>query len=197
MTTHFSSVPVDWAHRAAHSAVQNRIRPLALVIEDDPVLGTTIAAILNGNGIAALIAGDSFSALETALVIPPQIVIADFGLPGINGLDLVCEITGAVPDCDAILFAGQFSSGLAARMGAPGSRLNVLHKPVHPADLLNSVFDILGRRGHPLALPKLLRRRPSLYDLASSNHREEDSLFGTCIVSHRRRRPARLIANPV
>ena len=146
MTTHFSSVPVDWAHRAAHSAVQNRIRPLALVIEDDPILATTIAAILNGNGIAALIAGDSFSALETALVIPPQIVIADFGLPGINGLDLVCEITGAVPDCDAILFAGQFSSGLAARMGAPGSRLNVLHKPVHPADLLNSEFYILVRR---------------------------------------------------
>lgn len=191
MTTHFHTVPVDWAHRAAHSTIQNRFRPVALVIEDDSILATTLAAILNGNGIAAIIASDAFSALDTALVIPPEIVIADLGLPGMNGLDLVCEITRAVSDCDAIVFAGQFSGGLLDRMLAPGSRFKVLTKPVHPADLLNTVFEILGRRGHPFAFPKVMRR-PSLYDLGSSTHLQDDSFFGTHIVSHRRRlaRPA-------
>ncbi len=196
MTTHFSTVPIDRAHRATHNAIQNRIRPLALVIEDDPILATTIAAILHGNGIAALIAGNAFSAFDTAMVIPPEIVIADLALPGMNGLDLVCEITRAVPDCEAILFAGQFSGGLADRIRAPGSRFNVLTKPVHPSDLLNTVFDILGRQGHPFALPKVLHR-PSLCDPGSSTQRGDDSIFGTSIVSHRRRRFGRPSANPV
>jgi DNA-binding response OmpR family regulator len=194
MTTHFATVPVDWAHRAAHSAIQNRVKPLALIVEDDPILATTITAILNGNGIAAISAGDSFSALETAMVIPPEIVIADLALPGMNGLDLVSEITRAVPDCDGILFAGQFSGVLSARIRAPGARFHVLYKPVHPADLLSSVFDILARHGHPFALPKVLRR-PTLYDLDSTARREGDPFFGTCIVSHRRRHLARPIEN--
>jgi DNA-binding response OmpR family regulator len=193
MTTHFPTVPVDWAQ--AHSAIQNRFRPVALVIEDDPMLATTVAAILNGNGIAAISATNAYSALETAVVIPPEIVIADLSLPAMSGLDLICEITRAVPDCDGILFAGQFSGSLADSIRATGSRLNVLYKPVHPADLLTCVFDILARRGHPFALPKLLRR-PSLYDFVSSTHREGDPSFGTCIVSHRRRRPTRSAGNP-
>jgi DNA-binding response OmpR family regulator len=165
------------------------------VVEDDPILASTVAAILNSNGLAALSATDPFSALDTALVIPPEILIADQVLPGMSGLDLAAHIAPVVPDCDTILFAGQFSAGnLADRVRAPGVRFSYLYKPVHPADLLASVFDILARRGHPLALPKPLRR-PSLYDLPS--HRDEDPFFGACVVSRHRRRPVRPSGNPV
>lgn len=196
MTTHFPTVPVDWALREAHLAIRNRFRPLALVVEDDPVIATTVAAILNCSGLAALYETDAYSALETAMIIPPEIVVSDLALPGMNGLDLATEIIRAVPDCEAILFAGQLTGeGLASRIRAPGCPISVLSKPVHPAELLHSVFDILARHGHRFALPKSLRR-PSLYDLLSATHLDQDPFFGTSIISHRRRRPQRPSANP-
>ena len=194
MTTHFSTVPIDRVPRQALGATRDWLRPLALVVEDDPILATTFAAILNSNGLAALSATNPFSALETAAVIPPEILIADFKLPGMSGLDLVSHITEAVPDCDAILFSGQLSgTSLLPRLRALGHRFSVLYKPVHPADLLNTVFEILSRRGHPIPRPV---RRSGITDPFSSTRRDQDPIFGACMVSNRRR-ASRQNTNPV
>ena len=88
MTMHFATVPVDWAPREARLTNRDRSRPVALVVNDDPIIASTVAAILNGNGFAALAATKAASALETARLINPEIIVADLALTGMGGFDL-------------------------------------------------------------------------------------------------------------
>jgi DNA-binding response OmpR family regulator len=154
MTTHFPTVPVDGALKAAHTSTSNQVRPLALIANEDPMITSTLAAILDVGGIAVLTAQDGLAALETASVIPPQILIADLIMHGLNGLELARQVTRAAPDCEVILFVGNATvPGLQSTMRSLGCNFRILFKPVHPVELLEAIIELLGRRGHHLTFP--------------------------------------------
>jgi DNA-binding response OmpR family regulator len=168
MTKHFPTVPVDGALRAAQYATSNAVRPLALVVDDDPMITATLSAILSGSGLAAMTASDGLVALDTALLIPPEILISDLAIPGINGFDLALEVTRAARDCDVILFAPHASAAnLHANMRAAQRSFTVLIKPVHPADLLEAVFVLLSGRGLCITQPRPWHAQHA-YDFLSS-----------------------------
>jgi CheY-like chemotaxis protein len=80
---------------------------------------------------------DADSALETALLVPPELLIADVILPGMSGIELAITIRRVFPDCKVVLFSGQAAtSDLLAAAGGNGHRFQLLNKPVHPSDLL-------------------------------------------------------------
>lgn len=167
MATHFPMVPIDAGPYQALLQPQNELRPVALVVDDEPIITETLAAILNGVGFAALTAFDGHSALETALLIPPQILITDLAMPGLDGLDLAVMVTRAVPDCEVILFSGHASvCELVDRMNSFGCDFATLLKPVHPADMIDCVCERLARRGC-LMVPPPGYRSPSFDRLAS------------------------------
>jgi DNA-binding response OmpR family regulator len=168
MAKHFSTVPVDGALRAARHTGSDRIRPLALIVDDDPLITATLAAILCGSGLSALTAHDGLAAFDTALVIPPEILISDLVIPGMDGFELALKITAAAPDCDVILFAGPAAGfNLGGAMRGLKREFTVLAKPVHPADLLDAVFTLLARRGSMAEMPRACRS-PSPYDFLAS-----------------------------
>jgi len=147
MLTHFPTVPVESVPFPATLHLQDELRPVALIVDDEPIITETLAAILNVEGFAVLTAFDGFSALETAFLIPPQILITDLALPGMDGLELGCEVTRAVPDCEVILFSGHASiAELAHRMRSRGCDFATLIKPVHPAEMIGRVRERLARR---------------------------------------------------
>lgn len=191
MTTHFPTVPVEGALRAAQVSSSDRVRPLALIVDDDAMITGTLAAILYGSGLAAITARNGLAALETARVIPPEILIADSAMAGLNGLDLAVEVTRASPDCEVILFAGHvINFSLSERIRRTGREFLVMVKPVHPADLLEAVFRLLSRRGHRVIVPKI-SRAPGIYDFLSSARESHDTFPTTCNVTRRLRgRPA-------
>lgn len=187
MTTHFPTVPVDGALRSAHASNTSRIRPLALVADDDPMITATLCAILNVSGLAAISAQDGFRALEVARIIPPEILIADLVLPGLNGLDLAARVTRATPDCEVILFVDSGSvAGLNSLMGGPGFNFRLLFKPVHPADLVQAVFGLLAPHGHVLTLARE-RAAHSPYDLLTAIRPDPDGMPVGLNVTRRRR----------
>ncbi len=68
-----------------------------LVIEDNPVLRTNLEAMFREHGIATTFAADGFSGLQAALADPPDVLVLDLGLPGLDGLR-VCERLRAQAD---------------------------------------------------------------------------------------------------
>lgn len=187
MSTHFPTVPVEGALRAARGSSSDRVRPLALIVDDDAMITGTLAAILNGSGLAAITARNGLAGLETARVIPPEILIADSAMPGLGGLDLAVEITRFSPDCEVILFAGHgINFSLSERMRRTGREFLVMAKPVHPADLLQAVFRLLSRRGHRVIVPKI-SRAPGMYDFLSTARASHDMFPTTCNVTRRLR----------
>lgn len=144
----FPSVPlqdVPGSDSDRHTAEPGR--PVVMVVDDESRIADTLAEILSRSGYAAVAAYDGDAALETALLSPPAMLIADVVLPGISGIDLAIKIKRIYPDCKVILFSGQASTAdLLAAANREGHQFVLLNKPVHPNDLLTRISDILAHR---------------------------------------------------
>lgn len=122
-------------------------RPVVLVVDDESVIADSLAEILNRGGYAAMAAYDGESALESALLVPPELLISDVFLPGMNGIELAKTVKRIFPDCKVILFSGQASTAdLLASAKKGGHHFSLLTKPVHPTDLLARVTESFSSR---------------------------------------------------
>ncbi|HXS75485.1 MAG TPA: response regulator [Terracidiphilus sp.] len=122
-------------------------RPVVLVVDDESVIADTLAEILTRSGYKAVPVYDADSALETALLTPPEMLITDVVLPGMTGIELAITVRRIFPDCKIILFSGQASTAdLLASARAEGHHFTLLNKPLHPQDLLARVSDGLKPR---------------------------------------------------
>lgn len=107
------------------------------VVDDEKVISDTLCAILRLHGFDARAFYDAQSALAACEATPPEIVISDVVMAGMNGIEMAIQIRGRIPSCRILLFSGQSSSQSlleAAKLG--GYVFDFLMKPVHPADLL-------------------------------------------------------------
>lgn len=148
MTLHFPTVPVEIARQKVSNDALESILPLVLIVDDEPLVLETLRLILNGNGLAVVTATNGREALELARLMPPEILISDVAMPGMNGFDLAVEVQNRLPDCDIILITGEPSSvDTAAGYHALGYDFVTLIKPVHPTQLLACAFELLSLRG--------------------------------------------------
>jgi CheY-like chemotaxis protein len=111
--------------------------PLVLVVDDERIIADTLVVILKQVGLAAFAAYSGESALEMALLVPPNLLLSDVAMPGMNGVELAIAVKKAIPDCEVLLFSGQ-ASAIDLLEGAKkrGLECALLAKPVHPKDLL-------------------------------------------------------------
>jgi CheY-like chemotaxis protein len=117
-------------------------RPVVLVVDDESVIADTLAEILSRSGYKGIAVYDGDSALETALLTPPEMLITDVVLPGITGIELAIRMRRIFPECKIILFSGQASTAdLLASARADGHHFTLLNKPLHPQDLLLRVAE--------------------------------------------------------
>lgn len=80
-------------------------RPMVLVVDDEPAFTDTVVEILNRNGYVAIASNDAEDALETALLIPPELAITDVGTPGSSGIALAIALKSKLPDCKVMVLA--------------------------------------------------------------------------------------------
>lgn len=138
----FPTVPLQEvpAHFDENSA--GGYRPAVLVVDDESVIADTLAEILSRSGYKGIAAYDGDSALEVALLTPPEMLITDVVLPGITGIELAIKMRRIFPECKIILFSGQASTAdLLASARADGHHFTLLNKPLHPQDLLLRVSE--------------------------------------------------------
>ncbi len=144
--TNFPTIPIQEV--PACETHPSGYRPVVLVVDDEGTIAETLSEILNRSGYTAIVAYDGVSALETALLMPPELLITDVAMPGMSGIELAITVKRVFPDCKIILFSGQASShDLLAAAGRAGHHFLMLHKPVHPKDLLARVAEMLRARG--------------------------------------------------
>jgi DNA-binding response OmpR family regulator len=115
-----------------------------LVVDDEPVIADTLSTILSRSGYCARPAYDGKTALALARVLRPALVISDVVMPGMSGIELALALETLVPKCKVLLFSGQAATvDLLVRAREMGHDFAILNKPIHPADMLRRVSEIV------------------------------------------------------
>jgi DNA-binding NtrC family response regulator len=110
------------------------------VVDDEPVIASTLVAILNISGFRAT----GFTSAKDAIRAPeckaPSLLITDVLMPGMNGIDLAIHFKSLCPSCKVLLFSGQAGTDdLLDSACKLGHDFELLAKPVHPKELLAAI----------------------------------------------------------
>jgi CheY-like chemotaxis protein len=140
--------PVEEPHLASAFAVHGKASrkrtnvpsqsvPRIFVVDDEPVIASTLAVIFNRNGYSARCFTDPIEALAAAQSDAPDLLISDVAMPGLSGVDLAIQMRARYPKCKILLFSGQAGTlDLLENARAQGHDFHLLLKPVHPSELL-------------------------------------------------------------
>jgi CheY-like chemotaxis protein len=110
------------------------------VVDDEQIIASTTAAVLQLNGYEVRSFVNPLEALEAARAVKPDLVIADVVMPGLSGIDLVIQLKELCPTCKVLLLSGQVQTAdLLEAARQQGHDFEVLAKPIHPTDLLARV----------------------------------------------------------
>src|SRR6202522_4206495 len=119
--------------------------PRVFVVDDEPVIASSLAAILRMNGYSAKFFTSPLEALAAAKVRPPDLLISDVGIPEISGIDLAILMKTQFPACKILLFSGAPSSlDLLGSARVRGHNFDLLLKPVPLPEFLADISKRLG-----------------------------------------------------
>lgn len=122
-----------------------------LVIEDEMVLAKNMARYFERQGHGVAIAHTGDEGLALAAQVAPDVVIVDFQLPGLNGLEVIKALRQTGTETRIIMVTGHGSIHLAVEAMKAGS-MDLLTKPISLAALDAVVGRALQERGDRLAL---------------------------------------------
>ena len=122
-----------------------------LVVDDDPNVAEVVSRYLESEGFTADVARDGHAALDRALSAPPDLVVLDLMLPGIDGLEVCRRLRALAPVPVIMLTAkgGEADRVVGLELGAD----DYLAKPFSPRELMARVKAVLRRARGPLAAP--------------------------------------------
>ena len=113
------------------------------VVDDENVIASTVAEILNLDGFNARFFVNPFHALDAAREFAPDLLITDVVMPELSGVELAIQFKEACPGCQILLFSGQAHTvDLVQGARKSGQEFAVLAKPVHPRVLLSYVHEL-------------------------------------------------------
>ena len=114
------------------------------VVDDEPVIASTLATILRMNGFSAKFFTSPLEALAAARSKAPDLLISDVTMPGISGIDLAMTMRAQYPKCKILLFSGHPATpALIEDARVQGHEFHLLFKPLPPAELLLEIGKIV------------------------------------------------------
>jgi two-component system, OmpR family, response regulator ResD len=131
---------------AMATPTQSEPRASVLVVDDEPTIGEVLARYLERAGYRTRVATDGPQALALSAASPPDLVVLDVMLPGIDGLEVMRRLHepgGAPAPCVILLTArGREAERIVGlRRGAD----DYVVKPFSPGELVARVEAVLRR----------------------------------------------------
>ena len=126
-----------------------------LVVEDSTTIASVVKYFLELEGFEVLVAKDGISGLAAAKRDPPQVIVTDYNMPGMDGMAMVKALRAepATRDIAVLMLTSEDSVEKEAQALEAGVDDYIL-KPVEPRRLAARVRSVLVRsqRRHPTAV---------------------------------------------
>lgn len=116
----------DHGQNGAAAAVRQQV----IIVDDESSITLTLALLLRAAGHEVQTANSGAAALRLAQTFPPDVLITDFSMPGMNGLELAAQLSRSFPGCRLIVFTGRSDFDAPSELRVPAYKL--LFKPVPP-----------------------------------------------------------------
>lgn len=118
-----------------------------LVVDDEIHIVHVVAIKFRNNGYEVLTASDGAQAYELACSEKPDIIVTDYQMPVMTGLELIEKVreTEVIKDIPVILLTAR-SFAIEEEQKQQLQISECLSKPFSPKELLRSVEDILYRQ---------------------------------------------------
>src|SRR5215216_3260178 len=131
------------------SSIPNAVHDMSpslriLIVEDHDDLADALRANLRSEGYEASVASDGRQALAMVRADPPDIVVLDLGIPGLDGLQLLSRLRAEGHWCPVLILSARDSDSDKVegfRLGAD----DYVTKPFRTVELMARV-DAMGRR---------------------------------------------------
>ena len=134
------------------------MREKLLIIDDEQMILELTSMVLSSRGFDVSVvdnAPDSYELIERE---QPALVLLDYMMPKVNGLDAMKEIHARFPETYVIMFTGKGSEEVAVELMKAGASDYIL-KPFSNAKLVERIENVLHLRSIELRNRKLVRAR--------------------------------------
>jgi signal transduction histidine kinase len=128
-----------------NNVAMDECRCRILVVDDEGACRDTVSAMLTHNGFAVAAAESGEAALRLlANGLDFDLLLVDFGMPGMSGIELAQQVRGRQPSVPVVFFTGGDTEWIS------GERW-VLAKPFLSRTLMDTLHAALGLTGEPAA----------------------------------------------
>lgn len=91
-------------------------------------------------------AGNGAEAIQKAMELKPDLIVLDFSMPGMNGVETACVIKNNLPDVHIVMFT-MFSDVLGSTLASAAGIDLIVPKEAGLTDLVKAVQHFMGRPG--------------------------------------------------
>jgi CheY-like chemotaxis protein len=133
----------DAAHASDASQLAGGGRaPIALVVDDEPLIRRFVSTILRREGWSVLEAADGVSALAMAEAEPLDLLVTDYEMPRFSGVALATELRKRDGDLPVLMVSGHPDA--ARKMQGLDGRTAFTLKPFAADELVSRICSIVG-----------------------------------------------------
>ncbi|TBW35343.1 response regulator [Siculibacillus lacustris] len=147
--------------------------PALLVVDDTPIIRSTIINVVESSALgfsSVTEARNGAEAIDCARRLPPDVVLMDIRMPGVDGLEAATVICGECPDVRMVFLTAYDEFAYVQRALKLGA-VDYLLKPIRPAIL----HDVLARLARDVA-PKPAAAAPPPIRIAARTHARADPI---------------------
>ncbi len=132
-----------------------------LIVDDEKIIVELASLLLKKRGFEVFTAADGRECLTLVAQHKPAIVLLDYMMPVLNGLDTLREITLRYPETYVIMFTGKGSEDTAVEVMKAGAA-DYIQKPFAKNSLQERIASVLSRRHLDLQNKALMKERELL-----------------------------------
>lgn len=125
-----------------------------LLVDDEPDILSSLKLLIERSprGITVLTATSGAKGLEVLRSTPVDLVISDFKMPGMDGIEFLAKARALRPDLPRVMFTAYADEKLARRAVTEASVTDFLPKTLASRDLVAKIEALLGDAARPVRL---------------------------------------------